>query len=152
MAAPTSAARRRRHQLGALSTGAAFGASACGAPTSAPVQLAHQPGYYSTIRFPDVNGDGRADVCEPRQRRTELRVSSGAAFGAVSLLIPNFSDAGGWNAPQYYENPAIRRHSTAITVRTSAARQRRHLVRDQRRGDLRCAVRVERELQRRRGW
>jgi hypothetical protein len=61
------------------------------------------PQYYSTIRFPDVNGDGRADVCGRGGAGINCAISSGAAFTGTSLWLNNFADAGGWNSgPQYY--------------------------------------------------
>src|SRR5262249_34258290 len=32
-------------------------------PSAAPLTPAGQRAYYSNIRFPDINGDGRADIC-----------------------------------------------------------------------------------------
>jgi hypothetical protein len=61
------------------------------------------PQFYSTIRFPDLNGDGRADVCGRGSAGISCAVSSGTAFGAIGLWSSEFTDAGGWSAgPQYY--------------------------------------------------
>jgi len=61
------------------------------------------PEYYSTIRFPDVNGDGRADVCGRGAAGIYCALSSGSSFGAANLWVANYSDGFGWNAsPAYY--------------------------------------------------
>ncbi|MGH2897336.1 MAG: FG-GAP repeat domain-containing protein, partial [Solirubrobacteraceae bacterium] len=57
---------------------------------------------YSTIRFADVNGDNRADVCGRGSGGLHCAMNLGGTFGAAGLVIPNFSDIGGWDQPQYY--------------------------------------------------
>jgi len=61
------------------------------------------PELYSTIRFPDVNGDHRADVCGRGSAGIYCGLGTGSSFGAATLWLPEFSDAGSWSAgPQYY--------------------------------------------------
>lgn len=57
--------------------------------------------YYSTIRFPDLDGDGRADLCarDPNGIVCYLNTGAGYTFG---FRGPNWSDATGWSNPQYY--------------------------------------------------
>jgi uncharacterized protein (DUF2141 family) len=64
---------------------------------------ATSPGYYSTIQFPDLNGDGKADVCGRGVAGVECALSNGTTFGASSSWSAYFSDAAGWKAsPSYY--------------------------------------------------
>src|SRR5262245_56350007 len=61
------------------------------------------PAYYSTIRFPDLNGDGRADVCGRGAGGVDCALGTGTGFGTLSVWESHFSDDGGWNAiPAYY--------------------------------------------------
>ncbi len=65
--------------------------------------------YYSTIQFPDLNHDGKADICGrgPNAPSTLAPgvwcgLSNGSnSFGTLTLWNNNFSDANGWSAPQY---------------------------------------------------
>lgn len=60
--------------------------------------------YYETIRFPDVNGDGRADVCGRSPTGIVCGLSTGSAFGSVASWNADFADAGGWNStPSYWK-------------------------------------------------
>ncbi len=82
------------------------GTSSFGAPTlwNASFSDANgwsSPQYYSTIRLPDVNGDGMADVCGRGPGGIWCALSSGGTFGATTLWNGSFSDANGWAAPQY---------------------------------------------------
>ncbi len=61
------------------------------------------PEYYSTIRFPDLNGDGRADVCGRGTGGLVCALGTGSSFGAATTWSAAFSDANGWVAgPEYY--------------------------------------------------
>jgi hypothetical protein len=83
-----------------LSTGSTFGAlSLWSADFSNPSWSA--PEYYSTIRFTDVSGDGKADVCGRGPAGIWCAVSTGTAFGPATLWQSSFTDAAGWTAPQY---------------------------------------------------
>lgn len=67
-------------------------------------------GYYSTIQFPDLNNDGKADICgrgpnAPGGTAPGIfcALSNGAtAFGTPTKWTSGYSDASGWNSPQYY--------------------------------------------------
>ncbi|WP_437940876.1 hypothetical protein [Sorangium sp. So ce341] len=103
------AAQRREGSAGihcALSTGGAFG------PVSLWVANYHDaagwktdPSYWSTIRFPDVNGVGRSDVCGRGAAGLYCAVSDGARFGEVQRsTFQGFADSDGVkDAPSYYE-------------------------------------------------
>lgn len=52
--------------------------------------------YWGTIQFPDVNGDGRADVCGRRAGGLECALSSGAAFGDSVIWAAAFNDDAGF--------------------------------------------------------
>ncbi|MCL2723048.1 MAG: FG-GAP-like repeat-containing protein [Polyangiaceae bacterium] len=56
--------------------------------------------YGSTIRFVDINGDGKADVCGRAARGMVCSLSSGHAFGPELSTGPEWSDAKGW--AEYY--------------------------------------------------
>ena len=60
--------------------------------------------YWATIQFPDVNGDGKADVCGRAPERIYLRrVQRRGPFLAPTLWSVNgFTDAGGWNGNAFY--------------------------------------------------
>jgi hypothetical protein len=58
--------------------------------------------YYSTITFPDLNNDRRADVCGRGSGGIWCAVSTGNSFASFALRSSMMTDANGWNAPQYY--------------------------------------------------
>lgn len=60
------------------------------------------PQYYGTIKFPDVNGDGEADVCGRAGSGIKCALSNNTSFGALALWQSSFSDAAGWTTPEYY--------------------------------------------------
>jgi hypothetical protein len=59
--------------------------------------------YYSTIRFPDLNGDGMADVCGRGSTGLFCGISDGESFTNVHLWSDAFSDANGWNTASHYD-------------------------------------------------
>jgi hypothetical protein len=61
-----------------------------------------QPYYWQTIRFPDVNGDGRADVCGRGEAGIWCALSSGSAFAQATLQSSTYSNAGSWHTQAYY--------------------------------------------------
>lgn len=61
--------------------------------------------YYTTIRFPDLNGDGKADVCGRFQTGIQCALNTGSGFGAEFMLhsvSEPLSDTAGWWEPEYY--------------------------------------------------
>jgi hypothetical protein len=59
--------------------------------------------YYSTIQFPDLNGDGKADVCARGNTGIVCGLSNGSSFGTIQTWSSTFSDGNGWNQAQYYK-------------------------------------------------
>lgn len=55
------------------------------------------PIHHGTLRFGDVDGDGRADVCVRDARGVDCWRSLGDHFGE-RIVGPRWSDAGGWDA------------------------------------------------------
>ena len=87
----------------ALSSGTAFGAF--GALQTALFDDASgwggDRGYWGTIQFPDVNGDGKADVCARGVGGVDCALSAGTSFGTFGIWQSEFSDASGWTALAY---------------------------------------------------
>ncbi|MDI3283821.1 VCBS repeat-containing protein [Polyangium sp. 15x6] len=52
--------------------------------------------FWATIQFPDVNGDGRADVCGRLTDGIKCALSTGLGFGALSSWSGDFTDTGEW--------------------------------------------------------
>ncbi|WP_437775973.1 FG-GAP-like repeat-containing protein [Sorangium sp. So ce1097] len=83
----------------ALSTGTAFGASSIWVNAYADAgNWSSQPYYWATIRFPDINGDGKADVCGRGANQVLCAVSSGTAFTSIRDWDLNYTDSNAWNA------------------------------------------------------
>lgn len=82
------------------STGTGFGAEIRGPALSDANGWAAAP-YYNTIRFVDLNGDGKADICARDGQGLICWISTSNGFGP-SFRGPAWSDASGWNSPQYY--------------------------------------------------
>ncbi len=60
--------------------------------------------YWSTIQFPDVNGDGRSDICGRSSAGIICGLSEGDSFATPSNWNTSFSDASGWkDHPSYWE-------------------------------------------------
>jgi peptidoglycan/xylan/chitin deacetylase (PgdA/CDA1 family) len=58
--------------------------------------------FYGSIRLADVNGDRKADACGRTSNGIVCALSNGAAFAAATAwLSSEFTDAGGWSAPEY---------------------------------------------------
>ena len=54
------------------------------------------PSYWATIRFPDVNGDGRDDVCGRSSNGMMCGISDGTKFSAPTNWNASFRDEKGW--------------------------------------------------------
>jgi MYXO-CTERM domain-containing protein len=59
--------------------------------------------HYSTVRLVDVDGDGRDDLCARANAGMRCWPSTGDGFASEALVGPEWADAVGWGAPQYYE-------------------------------------------------
>ncbi|MBX3247072.1 MAG: VCBS repeat domain-containing M23 family metallopeptidase [Myxococcales bacterium] len=57
--------------------------------------------YYGTIRMGDVDGDGRADVCARAAAGIRCALAGAEGFGET-FVGPEWSDASGWGAMQYW--------------------------------------------------
>ncbi|MEZ4248529.1 MAG: peptidoglycan DD-metalloendopeptidase family protein [Polyangiales bacterium] len=57
--------------------------------------------YYGTIRFGDLNGDGRSDVCARAAAGVECFLSDGEGF-PTRIEGPRWSDDAGWGAMQHW--------------------------------------------------
>jgi C1A family cysteine protease len=64
------------------------------------------PRYYDTIQYPDVNGDGRADLCGRGGAGIYCAISTGSSFTNLSLWASTFSNANGWSLEQAYSTLA----------------------------------------------
>ncbi|MDG2009780.1 MAG: VCBS repeat-containing protein [Candidatus Binatia bacterium] len=56
------------------------------------------PAYWKTIQFPDVDGDGRDDICGRGIDGISCALSTGSSFGSLELWSDSFSDADQWNS------------------------------------------------------
>ena len=65
----------------------------------------NRPEYYSTIAYPDLNGDGKADICARGIGGVGCWLNTGTRF-VTSGFSRAFSNAGGWNLPEYYSTIA----------------------------------------------
>ncbi len=88
----------------ALSNGKSFGAPSYWSTTFSDASgWKSDPSYWATIEYPDVNGDGKADVCGRSSIGFECALSNGSAFGATSLWSAGFTNTDGWKAdPSYW--------------------------------------------------
>ena len=89
-----------------LSDGVSFGAATLWSSAFSDANGWHlHESLYGTIQFPDVNGDGKADVCGRRSDGIYCARSNGTSFGAqgtAGLYSAHFSNAGGWDADPAY--------------------------------------------------
>jgi|GEM_PF-5684931 len=88
----------------ALNTGAGFAPATLWETTFSDAnQFNLGPEFYTTLRFPDLNHDGLADVCGRGRAGVYCALSTGTGFGPTSLWTTDFDDAHAWSAgPQYY--------------------------------------------------
>lgn len=60
--------------------------------------------YYSTIRFGDVTGDGRADLCARAAAGVRCWPAKADGSGFEDEIVgPEWSDASGWGKPEHYD-------------------------------------------------
>src|SRR5690554_388229 len=83
-----------------LSTGSGF-AHYADAPGYTNAAGWTDPGYYTTFRLVDINGDGKDDVCARGPDGWSCHLSTGSGFGDV-VAGPAWSDASGFNHAWYY--------------------------------------------------
>jgi hypothetical protein len=93
----------------ALSTGTTFASAqlwtiwASGAHFSDQEGWHTDPSYWSTIQFPDIDGDGKADVCGRSSAGINCARSFGTWFGPVFLSLEHFSNSQNWHTdPSYW--------------------------------------------------
>jgi len=60
------------------------------------------PSHYGTIRFPDLNGDGKADVCGRSTLGLVCGLSTGTSFQAVTLWDDYYTNGGPWDEDPAY--------------------------------------------------
>ncbi len=83
----------------ALSTGTAFAATSLWSAEYADgAGWAAFPYYWDTIEYPDLNGDGKQDICGRSTWGLYCALSTGTTFGAHSVWTDGYEDAGGWNS------------------------------------------------------
>ena len=82
------------------SNGNGFGAEIAG-PTWADSGGWGLAKYYSTIQFPDLNGDGLDDLCARAAAGIVCHLSNGSGF-AGTIKGPTWADSGGWGLAKYY--------------------------------------------------
>lgn len=82
------------------STGSAFGTSLTGPALSDAAGWA-DPSRSTTLRFGDLDGDGKDDLCARDAAGLSCYLSTGSGFGPA-IVGPELSDASGWSKPQYY--------------------------------------------------
>ena len=58
--------------------------------------------YYSTIRYPDINGDGLADICGRSSVGIYCGLSNGNSFNQPTFWTTAYSNAGGWSSSDSY--------------------------------------------------
>ncbi|HEU4409682.1 MAG TPA: M57 family metalloprotease [Polyangiaceae bacterium] len=89
--------------LCALSNGASFGAPAYWATEYGNATGWSTADYYwKTIRYPDLNGDGKSDVCGRSSAGLLCALSNGASFGAPSYRSNQYDNVTGWSSAEYY--------------------------------------------------
>ncbi len=84
-----------------LSNGNGFGASVSG-PSMSDTDGYNNVKYYSTIRFADINGDGKDDVCARFKDGFKCYRSNGNGFDGTPIHTNEMSDSQGWGEEKYY--------------------------------------------------
>jgi hypothetical protein len=87
----------------ALSSGTTFGAATQWDTAFSDANGWNAALYYSTLAYPDLNDDGKVDVCGRAFSGIACVVSNGTSFGAASIWSSFFGNSNGWaNDPSYY--------------------------------------------------
>jgi hypothetical protein len=85
-----------------LSTGTGFGAAFLAQDQFSDANGWNQLDYYASLRFADVNGDGKPDICGRGKVGVFCALNNGnGTFGPAKQWDSSFSDAGNWGLPQY---------------------------------------------------
>ena len=82
------------------STGTGFGAEIAG-PTLSDASGWYDPSNHLAMRWGDLDGDGKADLCARANAGIRCWRSLGASFGAT-ITGPELSDASGWFRDRYW--------------------------------------------------
>jgi hypothetical protein len=87
----------------ALSNGSnGFGAASVWEDTFTDASGWTTTSLYASIQFPDINGDGKADVCSRRNDGVACALSDGTQFLTTTRWTTRFSDSDGWNNAARY--------------------------------------------------
>jgi hypothetical protein len=88
--------------------GLSNGTSAFGAPTVWVAEFSDAAGFgvdatlWGTIQFPDLNHDGKADICARTTAGVDCGLSNGTSGFAVTHWLDQFTDANGWHTDPSY--------------------------------------------------
>jgi hypothetical protein len=85
-----------------LSTGTGFGPLFLAQPFFSDANGWNLLDYYASLRFADVNGDGKPDICGRGMAGVYCALNTGnGTFGVAKQWDATFSDANSWGLPQY---------------------------------------------------
>jgi len=56
------------------------------------------PSFFKTLQFPDINGDGKADICGRQTAGIVCALSDGTKFGTPQVWETGYGDANGWGS------------------------------------------------------
>ena len=111
--------------------GLSNGTSGFAAPTTWETRFSDALGFngdatlWGTIQFPDLNGDGRADICARAGTGVQCGLSTGGEF-TVTGWLDQFTDANGWKTDLSYgatlQTPTLNLAGcTAVTKKSIAS-------------------------------
>lgn len=88
----------------ALSNGSSFGPLTLWSPAFSDANSWNSdPSFWKTIRFADVNGDGKQDVCGRGTLGIYCALSNGSSFGPAALWSSQYSNSNNWQSdPSYW--------------------------------------------------
>jgi hypothetical protein len=88
--------------LCALSTGTGFSSPTLVSSDFSDAEGWNDSQYYVSVRMADVNGDGHVDICGRGGAGILCAFGNGnGTFGTITPVGSDFSDAAGWNQPQF---------------------------------------------------